>query len=101
MTLDHGPLFQFASRDSALDALEIAREDYVEAARAAAYRLLETQASITINDVRDICPPPAGVDPRVMGAVLRAPRFVRVGYVQSDRKTCHSRPIGLFAKGDA
>lgn len=90
----------FATRDEALDALEAAREDYVEKARAAAFRLLEDRLTITINDVREVAPPPAGVDPRVMGVILREPAFKKVGTVNSNRKSCHGRPIGVFALGD-
>jgi hypothetical protein len=101
MSFDLTGLPLFDSRDGALDALEIAREDYVTAARKVALRLLETRETITINDVREMLPPPANVDPRVMGAVLRQPLFLKVGYAQSDRKACHSRPIALFRLGDA
>ena len=81
-----------------LDLLETHRPDYLSAARDAARKLLETRASITINDVRDICPPPRGIDPRVMGAVFRHKDFEATGeFVLSNRATCHARPIQRFA----
>lgn len=104
---DAHDLFTYASRqpfpdaETAIEALEIARADYVEQARVVALKLLEVRPSITINDVREQLPPPKDVDPRVMGAILRKPHFKRIGYVQSDRSTCHARPIAIFIRGDA
>jgi hypothetical protein len=81
-----------------LNLLEEHRPDYLTSARNAARKLLETRASITINDVRDICPPPSDIDPRVMGAVFRHADFEATGeFVLSSRNTCHRRPIQRFA----
>ena len=81
-----------------LDLLETHRPDYLSEARDVARKLLETRASITINDVREICPPPRGIDPRVMGAVFRHKDFEATGqFVLSNRSTCHGRPIQRFA----
>ena len=78
--------------------LEAHRPDYLAEARAAARRLLESRASITINDVREVCPPPADKDPRVLGAVFRHRDFEATGeFVLSSRNTCHKRPIQRFA----
>lgn len=83
-------------RDAALDRLEVAREGYVDHARAIARQLGHGGRIVTIDMVRRVCPPPDDVDPRVMGCILRAPEWVRVGYVNSARKRCHARPIGQF-----
>jgi hypothetical protein len=81
-----------------LSLFETHRPDYLSEARDVARKLLETRASITINDVRDICPPPRGIDPRVMGAVFRHKDFEATGeFVLSNRTTCHNRPIQRFA----
>ena len=72
------------------------RADWLERARATGEEIARRKGSVTINDVRDACPPPAGVDPRVMGAVLATKRFVAVGYERSSRKECHNRPIAIF-----
>lgn len=80
------------------EAFEEHRPDYLAEARSAARRLLETRPSITINDVREVCPPPADIDPRVMGAVFRHKDFEATGeFVLSSRNTCHRRPIQRFA----
>lgn len=79
------------------DLLEQTRYEYLNVARDAARRLLETRQSITINDVREVCPPPSMIDPRVMGAVLRHRDFELTGeFVLSSRKACHARPIRRF-----
>lgn len=99
MTMDTHTLDLFDARnyrDAALDLLEDTRESYVERAREAAIALASDGRDITIDDVREVCPPPDDVDPRVMGTVLRAPLFVKVGYATSSRKTCHARPIAVF-----
>ena len=80
-----------------LSLLETHRPDYLTLARDAARKLLAERPSITINDVREVCPPPADIDPRVMGAVFRHADFEATGeFVLSSRATCHRRPIQRF-----
>lgn len=87
-----------ADRDGVLDGFEISRAEYLAAARAHADDLARERVRVTINDVRERCPVPADIDPRVLGAVLRAPRWRAVGFVQSGRRTCHGRPIRIFER---
>ena len=76
---------------------ELTRKGYLDMARDVARKLLETQESITVNDVRDICPPPKSFDPRVMGALFSHKDFTSTGeFVNSKRSTCHRRPIQKF-----
>lgn len=70
--------------------------EWLAKAREVAFTIAERRGTVTINDVRKICPPPADVDPRVMGAVFMSRVFKRVGYIDSNRATCHGRPIGIF-----
>jgi hypothetical protein len=80
-----------------LSLLETHRPDYLSEARDAARKLLSERESITIDHVREVCPPPKGIDPRVMGAVFKHADFEPTGeYVQSGRNTCHRRPIMRF-----
>lgn len=88
----------FSTRDEALDALERARAEYVDHARTIAARICAVGDCITVDDIRALAPPPDGVDPRVMGAVLRAPQWQRVGYVNSRRLVCHKRPVAQFRR---
>jgi hypothetical protein len=73
-------------------------DDWLSEARAVAERLGEDGRLVTVNDVRDQCPPPPDVDPRVMGALLRKPQWELVNYVRSTRSTCHGRPVGQFRR---
>jgi hypothetical protein len=85
------------SKEAALALLEQTRAEYLQDAREAAMRLGEQHDQVTIDDVRAVCPPPAGIDPRVMGAVFRGRLWKAVGFVSSTRATCHRRPVRLFA----
>lgn len=85
-----------AARDAALDRLEEARAGWINEARIVAERLARDRGAVTIDDVREACPPPDGVDPRVMGAVMRPPVFEACGFVLSSRAECHRRPIRVF-----
>ncbi len=80
-----------------LNQLEQVRREYVDSARNAALDLFQrTRRPITVDDIRRICPPPSDIDPRVMGCVLRAPKWMKVQTVNSSRRECHHRPIGSF-----
>lgn len=72
------------------------RGDWLAEARAVARHLAGVRGEITIDDVREVCPPPAGVDPRVCGAVFRTDEFEGGGYVNSSRSVNHHRPVRLF-----
>lgn len=77
--------------------LEEARGPYLDRARDAARELLATRDSITVNDVRAVCPPPPDADPRCMGAIFRHRDFESTGEsVPSSRSTCHHRDIKRF-----
>ena len=84
-----------------LPKFEMHRAEWLLVARATARQLGEAKGEITINDVRRLCPPPNGVDPRVMGAVLKRPEWELIRYERSARATCHNRPVGVFRLRDA
>lgn len=82
-----------------LETFEMTRPEYLAKARATARRLLETRDEITINDVREHCPPPPHWDGRVLGAVFNHKDFESTGrIVKSTRDACHKRPIQLFRR---
>lgn len=72
------------------------RMEWLAGARAAARRIAREKGAVTIDEVRECCPPPADVDPRVMGAVFLRREFELIRFVESQRKACHGRHIGLF-----
>jgi hypothetical protein len=69
---------------------------WIAGARAAARRIAGEQGQVTIDDVRAVCPPPDGADPRIMGAVFSGEGFERIGFTASRRDACHGRHIGVF-----
>lgn len=84
------------------DLFEETRAEWLARARAAAEQVAnEGDGRVTINDVRRLCPPPEGVDPRVMGAVFRRSQWKRVAYIDNSRTACHHRPIAIFVRRTA
>jgi|ERR1044072_4310940 hypothetical protein len=79
-----------------LEQLQLARADYLEQAREAAFKLLRSKDYITVDDVRKECPPPDNIDGRVMGAIFTKKHFESVGFSRSVRVACHHRPIQRF-----
>lgn len=79
-----------------LPLFEVTRANWLAYARETARRLAQHGREVTIDDVRASCPPPSGVDPRVMGAVFNGRDWECVRYERSSRAACHSRPIGVF-----
>lgn len=79
-----------------LPLFEEHRASFLERARAAARRIALVQGELTVDDIRKVCPPPADVDPRVMGAVLKSSEFEAIGYRRSERRINHGRPIAIF-----
>ena len=70
---------------------------WIDKARATARRLARELGAITIDDVREACPPPKGVDPRVLGAVFHPKKdWVCVDYRKSWRRECHNRPVAIW-----
>ena len=76
------------------------RMEWLAQARAVARRIARQNGTVTIDQVREFCPPPAGVDPRVMGAVMQPREFQMIRLTESRRKACHGRHIGVFKLRD-
>ena len=85
-----------AARDEALDRLERRRKDYVINARGVANWLIGQEGQVTVDRLRELYPPPADFDARVLGAVLAGKQFKKIGNTHTTRKTSHHRPIGIF-----
>ncbi|MGR8918015.1 MAG: hypothetical protein ACU85V_00230 [Gammaproteobacteria bacterium] len=89
-----------AAKHEAVDRVEAGREQYVERAVAELDRMLrvEGRAFVTSEAVRARCPIPEGVEPRVLGAVIREAQrrlgLVRVGW---ETGRAHARPIARWA----
>lgn len=80
---------------------EAAHADWLALARATAIRMGQGGVEMTVDQVRAVCPPPPGVDPRVMAAIFTRKRWIRLGYVQGFRKASHGRPVCAFRLREA
>jgi len=85
--------------EEAMDLLKSRRAGFISMARKAAVQIASKHPDrlVTIDDVRDKCPPPEGIDPRVMGAVFsERDTWEFVSFTRSARRACHHRPIQIF-----
>jgi hypothetical protein len=87
--------------DGVLPLFEARRGDWIARARAVARAIAAERGQVTIDEVRALCPPPEGADPRIMGSVFAKGGFERIGFTASKRDACHGRMIGVFKLRDA
>lgn len=92
------PVSQFEQQ--VLPLFEVHRADWLQTARQIALELGRNGVSVTIDMVRAKIPPPAGVDPRVMGAVFTRKDWINCGYTKGHRATSHGRPVAVFKLRD-
>ncbi len=83
-----------------LPLFEQSRASWLAEARAVAWRLGRGGARVSVDQVRTECPPLAGHDPRVMGAVFSGRDWVRVGDSNSARAMCHRRRVSWFVRAE-
>lgn len=81
----------------ALDLEKQARESWLKIAWAAVLEHFKTNATISADEVREICPAPSSLDPRIYGVLLRRKELQFIGYKKSARKQCHHRAIAIFS----
>jgi hypothetical protein len=86
----------FDLRDSALNLLERTRADWILRARGVAHNIILRKGWVTADDLREVWPVPDGWDCRVVGAVFRDRRFLKIGTTVTERVTSHGRPISVF-----
>lgn len=79
-----------------LPILEAKHGSWIEKARAVARHLGRNGDAVTVDRVRAVLPPPAGIDGRVMGGIFIRSEWEAVGFVNSGRRTCHGRPVREF-----
>lgn len=83
--------------DRLLDNMAAARSEYYVRAHAWAVAHCRARGSVTADDLHAGCPPPEGVDGRIIGAILRPPVFRPVAYEQSVRRAVnHGRTVRRF-----
>ena len=90
-----------SERDAALDALEQSRPAWVFRAKEAAVWHAKEYGYVTADTLRVLCPVPEGQDARIVGAVLKDKRLVKVSYTPTQRASSHARPIAVFRLREA
>lgn len=83
-----------------LPLFQASQPRWLERARITARYLARLHGKTNINEVRKECPPPHGIDGRIMGAVFNRKDFIRVGFVNSERRECHGRCVAEFSLRD-
>lgn len=78
---------------------EAKHAEWLVEARQAIFEVGRSGAYLTIDDVREVCPPPG--NGKVMGAVFQKKYWKIVGYVCSDRRVSHGRRIAVWQLKDA
>lgn len=88
--------------DSALEAVARGRLDYILVALREGRRLLKRREEVTSADIKARAPLPEGMEPRVLGVVMRQLAKEYDLYVSEYRKTSdrrsHCRPIAVWRK---
>lgn len=69
------------------------KQEYLDACRAEARKLLSSQFSITSEDVTEKVALPEGVHPNTIGNIFRHEDFVPVGYTLTRKFSSHKRLI--------
>jgi hypothetical protein len=94
-----------ALRDAALELLATRRPALVRDIQRAAVRLAHTAETFTADDLRARVVIPAGINPVVVGAALRALAVAGVirkdGTRNSTRKLAHARPNAVWTLADS
>lgn len=75
---------------------EAAHGRWIDHARDIALRLGQGGRSLTVDMIRAECPPPADIDPRVMGSIFTRKLWESCGYIPGGRQESHGRPICVF-----
>jgi hypothetical protein len=84
-------------KENELARLRELRAEYLAEARKVARKLGTNGKYITVDDVREACPVPEGVNPTCLGALFSLDgEWMHTGYAVSERKEAHGRRIGLY-----
>lgn len=90
-----------ALRDTQLTLFAVRDAAFLSRCRALALVIARQDGQVSINDIRAILEPPAGVSPNVFGAVFKDARFKAVGYTQATHPEAHARAVRVYAlKGE-
>lgn len=84
-------------RDSVLDDLEKRRWAYIKRAREFAVDFARRWGVVSINNVREGCPPPADVPPAALGAVFKERNVWQVvSFCLAEHPAAHARVVRVY-----
>ena len=76
-------------------------ELWIALARKAAHEIATIKGEVSADDVWAACPPPEGMNRKLMMAAFPRNEWEKVGHKQSERRECHNRSISVWRrKGD-
>ena len=91
----------FPTKDAALATLDARRSEYTQRGRRALLKALLTTGTATADDVRDLVELPAGINPKLFGAVpgslARSGIIRQSGFAKTSRPEAHGRPVIVWA----
>lgn len=77
-------------------------ELWIAAARKAAHEIATIKGEVSADDVWAACPPPEGMNRKLMMAAFPKSEWEKVGLKRSSRRECHNREVAVWRrKGDA
>jgi hypothetical protein len=85
-----------ALRDAQLALFSARDAAFLQRCRALAVVVAKQEGEVSINDIRGMLEPPAGVSPNVYGAVFKDSRFQAVGYTQAVHPEAHARAVRTY-----
>lgn len=84
-------------RDAVLADLEKRRWAYIEQARRYAVDFARRWGVVSINNVREGCPPPADVPPAALGAVFKERKVWQVvSFCLAEHPAAHARVVRVY-----
>jgi hypothetical protein len=76
-------------------------ELWIEAARKAAHEIATIKGEVSADDVWAACPPPEGMNRKLMMAAFPRHEWEKIGLKRSERRECHNREVAVWRrKGD-
>ena len=91
------PLTGRQIRDRILDDLEQRRWAYIKQAREFAVDFARRWGVVSINNVREGCPPPADVPPAALGAVFKERNVWQVvSFCLAEHPAAHARVVRVY-----
>lgn len=84
------------NKQQAMDLFEIQRQAYLSHCRDIAERLYNLYGPLTIDQVREQCPPPQIFNAKVLGAVFNTEKWQKRGYEPTKIKSSHGRLVAIW-----